>query len=709
MDIKQLNDKNTIHFNFTYAALELLGKNLYSNVWNALSELVANGIDAKAKEIKILIDMTDKEHSTIDIYDNGSGMDYLDLANRYVLLGRNKRDDLIDNHTIKYPMGRKGIGKLAALYLSKDFYIITKKDFKKSTWNLNLLKITDNDIPNIKKVESRNDISELEKDLNFQQSGTILHLTDVDMSNIGVQTINAFKARLADFYLVNSLDCSISVALKDKFTKKEEIVFDEVKKSIAYKNFFALYDNSNNNIQKYMKKNVVIKSSVPSVEMKLRNTVFLNQDDYPKVSGEKEFVDKFGNKRFIPYNMVGWIAMHSAIEKDYAVKNDPLFMKNNTYRPNQLRVYIRNKLAVANFLPYLKNTQIFGNYIEGEISFDILDDDFLPDITTSNRQDLQQEDERVVLLIEILKPIINKLISERIKVANDIKKEEELFFEKQKLELQKIKDQAELKVESLEKDNKSLKYDIALKNKDLKSEKKRNSFLNSSLRIDQKEFMQRLHMFQINLGTINNIIAKWIKKHSRNNLKIENILPDIKTISYTIEKMRGNLKYSSYASFNTQDEYIEGDLFAFINEFCKLTYGDYKLLNVYVNNPSNLECQISFSPQDISVIICNIVSNSEKHRSKNLFFELGQDSKGNYSIKAINDGKPFDFNTINNKKELFEFGKGFTPTGNGVGLYHIRNIIETKMNGQVDIDDTRKKGFEIQMRFKNERLKNNVD
>lgn len=709
MDIKQLNDENTIHFNFTYAALELLGKNLYSNVWNALSELVANGIDAKAKEIKILIDMTNKEHSTIDIYDNGSGMNYLDLANRYVLLGRNKRDDLIDNGTIKYPMGRKGIGKLAALYLSKNFYIITKKDYKKSVWNLNLLNVTDNDIPNIKKIEEHYNISELEEDLNRQKAGTILHLTNVDMSNIGIQTINAFKARLADFYLINSIDCHIFVALKDKDIKNEKLIFNEVKKSIAYKNFFALYDNSANNIQKYMNEKVVIKSNVPSVEQKLRKVVILNKDDFPKVSGEKEFIDKFGNKRVLSYKMVGWIAMHSAIEKDYAIKNDSLFMKNNTYRPNQLRVYIRNKLAVANFLPYLKNTQIFGNYIEGEISFDILDDDFLPDITTSNRQDLQQEDERVVLLVEILKPIVNKLISERIKVANDIKKEEEEFFEKQKLELKKIKEQAELKAEFLEKDNKALKYDIALKNKDLKSEKKRNSFLNSSLRIDQKEFMQRLHMFQINLGTINNIIAKWIKRYSRNNLKIENIMPDVKIISYTLEKMRGNLKYSSYASFNTQDEYINGDLFAFINEFCKLTYGDYKLLNVYVNNPQNLECYISFSPQDISVIICNIVSNSEKHKSKNLFFELGKDSEDNYIIKAINDGKPFDFNTINDKKELFEFGKGFTPTGNGVGLYHIKNIIEMKMNGQIDIDETRTKGFEIQMRFKNERFKNNVD
>ena len=41
-----------ISFNFTYYAMKLLGKNLYSNPWTAISELVANGIDAERIVIK---------------------------------------------------------------------------------------------------------------------------------------------------------------------------------------------------------------------------------------------------------------------------------------------------------------------------------------------------------------------------------------------------------------------------------------------------------------------------------------------------------------------------------------------------------------------------------------------------------------------------------------------------------------------------------
>ena len=63
--------------------------------------------------------MSDKAHSVIEIMDDGMGMDYNDLAEKYVWIGRNKREDTdILAEDRKNVMGRKGIGKLAALFLS---------------------------------------------------------------------------------------------------------------------------------------------------------------------------------------------------------------------------------------------------------------------------------------------------------------------------------------------------------------------------------------------------------------------------------------------------------------------------------------------------------------------------------------------------------------------------------------------------------------
>ena len=132
--IRALNTDNAIYFNFSYTALKLLGKNLYNNPLSAIAELVANGIDAKAKNIYVYIDMSDKAHSKIEIIDDGSGMNYDDLAEKYVWIGRNKREDEDLNAADKQSlMGLKGIGKLAALYLSNRYYIFSKNSIPFNT------------------------------------------------------------------------------------------------------------------------------------------------------------------------------------------------------------------------------------------------------------------------------------------------------------------------------------------------------------------------------------------------------------------------------------------------------------------------------------------------------------------------------------------------------------------------------------------------
>ncbi len=40
-----------------------------------------------------------------------------------------------------------------------------------------------------------------------------------------------------------------------------------------------------------------------------------------------------------------------------AKQNDPNFVKNDVHKPNRLKLYVRDKLAVENFLEYLDNTQ----------------------------------------------------------------------------------------------------------------------------------------------------------------------------------------------------------------------------------------------------------------------------------------------------------------------------------------------------------------
>lgn len=90
--------------------LNHLGLNLYSNASAVISEAVANSWDADATEVNIVI-----SDDSIIISDNGCGMNIEDINNKYLHVGRQRRnaDEAITMNYGRAVMGRKGIGKLS--------------------------------------------------------------------------------------------------------------------------------------------------------------------------------------------------------------------------------------------------------------------------------------------------------------------------------------------------------------------------------------------------------------------------------------------------------------------------------------------------------------------------------------------------------------------------------------------------------------------
>lgn len=718
------NTENTIYFNFSYFALKLLGKGLYSNHWTAISELVANGLDAQANCVKIYINMIDKEHSTIEIMDNGTGMSYEDLANKYVLIGKDKRtDDTVDEKLKNQFMGRKGIGKLAALYLSNKYYLLSKtKEYGEGAWCLDASNVDGSDIPHLDRCHLKSINIEAKEAWNVFETGTMIRLTNVNLTNFGVKSIEGFKARLADFYLLDELGSKIEVAIIQNTGDKIE--FTEVKKSIAFKNMCVFYANTQNDLSNRLAESIKMPSDIPEIAEKER-TVEKVPADFFEVSGKQNFFDDDGNEIALPYKLTGWVGIHTSIKKEEANRNDEDFLKNKTYRPNQLRLYVRRKLAVENFLDYIKNTQAFSNYIEGEISFDILDNNQLEDIATSNRQGFIEDDDRIILLVNLLKPIINYLIRKRVKLGGIVNEEEKQYREKEKErieqekrialkqkkreeilrreaeERQKEEERKRKKVEDEKKEEtqkrKAAEERALTLNVNLGSEKKRNDFLVDSLGEDQINFAKRLHMLKINTSTMNKVIKKQIMKLQRGKLTEEDIWDSLKSMSYLTMRMRAVLQYGALAKFNTKEEITNGDVFEFIKEYCDNILKQYEDIKVHVNNHDSDVFVIGFVPQDISIILDNVISNSIKAKANNLFINMYVENE-HARIDIVDDGRGLDKN-ITNIEDLFEFGKGYTDIGTGVGLYHIKDIVENNMQGTVSINKDIEKGFELQIRI----------
>lgn len=694
-----MNIKNSVHkiyFNFSYYALRLLGKGLYSNAWTAIAELVANGFDAKAGNVKIYINATNKEKSVIEIFDDGYGMGYEDLINKYSVIGKNKRNDnSLDQETKKHLMGRKGIGKLAALYLSKKYYLISKTETEYSAWCLNAKNVDDSDIPRLDRIDISDIDIETKEYWNKNKTGTMIKLTDVDLRNFGVQSLKGLKARLADFFLLDSLSGKMEVAFI--IQRNAVINFEKVEKEIAFKNMYAFFDNTEYNLKKELRTFITFRSPVEEVARKNRQVIFFDRNYFSDISGERCFLGEDGSKteKRISYNLTGWIGIHSTIDKENASKNDKRYLKNKVYNPNKLRLYVRKKLAVENILEYLHNTQAFGNYIEGEISFDVLDDDNLPDIATSNRQGFDEENDRVKLLIEILKPIVNTLIKQRLKIADEIKAEEKNYYDAQEriakekeeaaqkraeIAEERTRQEIEAKVraqhetqaaliqkETAEKETELAKMQLTKKVEQLK--------IVTSLSSQDLETITNLH-HQINVVALNiqDILNLFSKKHPQKNFidykETEELL---NKISFENNKIIALSRFGIkkiFDDFSTKSDY---NIIEYLENYIeKITTSFTSKSQLHIDFSKKKNSFIAtFAPIDISIIIDNMVNNAKKARAKEMEIDCSED-QNNFIIR-ISSNRPFDEN-ITNLQNVFE--KGFSTTkSTGVGLYHIRNII----------------------------------
>ena len=429
-----------IDFTFGWLALKLLGKSLYSNAWSAISELVANGFDAGARKVYVYINNTNKADSTIELFDNGHGMDEDGMVT-YAKVGFNKREGKIPTDDGYLVMGRKGIGKLAALYLSEDYYLLSKTEHSDLKWQMTYRENADDE-------EEKPFLSIIDHDVNLIckkewetcKTGTLLRLNHVNLTGLGDVAYDALARKLANFFAIGSMGKrNIYLCVHSK--GETGVDFGEpISKEIAFKNmaFIEYGEKSASTVISTIEKNRDNIIEFPYAKLNGNQTYkhqvdINNYDSIENIqtSGQIECINLKGEKIKKEYVLTGWIGLHSTIDVEQALKNDSTFARNRFYNPMQLRLYVRNKLAIENFLNVINNTQAFVNYIEGEIHFDVLDEDDLPDIATSNRQGLDEHDERVRLLVKITSKIVQQLISKRTALSERIKKEQGRLINRQ--------------------------------------------------------------------------------------------------------------------------------------------------------------------------------------------------------------------------------------------------------------------------------------
>lgn len=350
--------------------LNHLGLNLYSSMPAVISEVVANAWDADAENVQVnIIDNTE-----IVIADDGCGMNLEDINERFLKVGYRKRNE--HSYTPKHNravMGRKGIGKLSLFSIAYSITILSNKDGEKNALLINTREL-DTAIKNGENYEPTElDIGKV----NFDHNGTKIILNELKKRTLNLGRF--LKRRLARRFSVIGDQNSFNVWINDDKIKPED------REYISKAQYLWLYGTEDGQKQ---------------ILSQINPLIFKNSFPRPnKISvGTKE------------YSFSGWLA----------TSEEPNALKDEEESVNRIAIMVRGKMAKEDILSECGETGLYAKYVFGEISAEFLDKDDEDDITTSNRQNFFEDDDRYLALKSFIKAELNHIKNNWIDLRNTI-------------------------------------------------------------------------------------------------------------------------------------------------------------------------------------------------------------------------------------------------------------------------------------------------
>ncbi|AVX26970.1 ATP-binding protein [Pseudomonas syringae pv. atrofaciens] len=358
--------------------LELLGPNLYTNIYYVLAELIANAYDADAKNVYIIANPDD-----IRIEDDGHGMSYEkgDITKYLNIAGvsRVKETDSFSKSGTRRKMGRKGVGKLAALSVSENVDILTVADGEKSGF---VLSRHPDEGSKLKPIS--------ESDIKFEHVKN--HGSAIVMRNPQYRlhkTLSAVKRNLLKIFPLVNADFRIHV-VRGKET--------------------VLVDNFDTNVMSELGTLITLGDEYSPL-------INLVPDPYPHK--RPDLVSSIDEKT-IPRVMMG----NDGVEHEYTIKIAGWIGTYRTTRgrkaeisdfpDNFISLFANKKMGEFNILPVVGQNKLNEVYVVGQLHVDIFELTELPDMALSNRQGYKSDDPRYLAVLDyVRKELLTEILKKR--------------------------------------------------------------------------------------------------------------------------------------------------------------------------------------------------------------------------------------------------------------------------------------------------------
>jgi signal transduction histidine kinase len=787
-----MNEK--LQFRISSALKNIIGKELITDQYIAIFELVKNSFDAYADNVTLEFNNLSHENGKISIIDDGKGMDYEDLINKWLFVAYSAKRDGTEDQFIttgiqtdyrdkikskRIYAGAKGVGRFSCDRLGSRLNLITVKDKDNSLAEkitINWLDFEEDSKKEFVDIDVSHEL--VDKNIYNLKQGTILEISNLrdDWDREALLKLKSSLEKLINPNQENdSRHFSINIIaheqLMEDIKTREKIIEKRKKTALKEGIDFSLEDINweleSNKVNGKIKnslfetlgiKSTYIISEISTDGLYITSTIkdrgvmiyrvkekniysvsnikiilfFLNpisKNNFTRLMGVQpvnygsvfmykngfriypygEFGEDIfgidrrkaqGYNRFIgTRDILGRVEIYgdndgfreSTSRDGGLIKNDNYFELQEFFIKTLRRIekYVVDiaswgKISITdeeingfNLSPDETKKQIRG-YIESltntknimEVEYD---GNFLETIREKQKSSVSSSlQELKKHAIKINDPLLAKKTDEFKKEYTNI------LTEKNRLEIESQEKTDELRKTSVE---------LTLKTK-------QNLFLKSVSSLDYDNILSLHHQIGIYSTDIDAQLLMWNRKLNKGQpVDINELRTLLNSINILNNKILSVSKFATKANFNLNSEILEADLFSFIEQYIKNIYVTFASdpINIIFKNISNKDFVISFKPIEFTIIIDNILNNSRKARAKNIEV-LVEVAKDKAKLLFKDDGCGLHKSIINSE-EIFE--KGFTTTsGSGLGLFHVRQIIED-LKGTVTINDNDSSGFEL--------------
>lgn len=379
--------------------LELLGPSLYTNIYYIIAELVANAYDADAHNVYII----DNEND-ITVEDDGKGMSYAsgDIE-KYLHVAQisRKSNSEATTHLGRKKMGRKGVGKLAALSVSENVYIKTIANKEKSGF---ILSRTVNEDKLLTPLADSEILFQKVKD----------NGTSVVMKNPQYKlhsSLTAIKRNLLKIFPMVGDDFAIHIVRgedEEIITNFDKEMMNELSTLITLGDEFSYLGDE----------------FVSPLDQKKELLCKKKSSEIIPIS----MCDKYGVSKQYSICINGWIGTYLTTRGRKAELTD--------FPDNFISLYANKKMGEFNILPVVGQNKLNEVYVVGQLHVDIFELTELPDMALSNRQGYKTDDLRYQKVLEYVRktllPNILRMRDIYVSLKNDKKAKNELENNREK-------------------------------------------------------------------------------------------------------------------------------------------------------------------------------------------------------------------------------------------------------------------------------------